>query len=402
MAIPRSRSYTGPILFSIGFRPFFLLAALWAAVAIPLWLLIYAGQSALPIALAPAVWHVHEMIFGYGAAVVAGFLLTAIPNWTARPPVQGGLLVLLVLLWGVGRLAVLFPSQIGGAGVAAILDLAFPVVFLCVAAREIGAARNWRNLPIVGVLGLLFLGNLLVHLEALGLTATAALGNRLGVATLLMLISLIGGRVIPAFTRNWLVKAQPAAAAPAPFGMLDRIALVLTGLALVLWVLLPDEVISSWGELAAGIALAIRLGRWQGRATWREPLLWVLHLGYGWLALGFLLLALDGFVPLLPPTAALHALTIGAIGTMTLAMMTRVSLGHTGRALTAGHGTTSLYALVTIAAILRLIAPLAGGQYLFVLSLSGAAWCGAFGLYLLLYCRPLISPRLKPAEARPG
>lgn len=400
MPIPRYRSYAGPALFSAGFRPFFLLGALWAAVAIPLWLAVFAGRSDLPTMLAPAVWHVHEMVFGYGAAIVAGFLLTAIPNWTGRLPLQGGPLMVLVLLWAAGRAAVLCSAPIG-APAAALLDLAFPVLFLAVVAREILAGRNWRNLPMLGALALLFLGNLLVHLEVLGLTETAALGNRLGVATLLMLISFVGGRVVPSFTRNWLAKARPDVSEPAPFGTVDRIALALTGLALALWVALPESVTASAAELAAGLALALRLARWQGGATGREPLLSILHVGYGWLALGLVLLAVNGVAPLLPPTTALHALTVGGIGTVTLAMMTRVSLGHTGRTLTAGRGTQSIYGLVTLAALLRLLAPLGGGEYLLLLSLAGAAWCGAFGLFLLLYVGALSQPRVKAEAKRP-
>jgi len=397
MAIPRYQPIAGPAVLSAGFRPFFLLGALWGATAIPLWLIVYGGSSALPTALDPTVWHVHEMVFGYGAAIVAGFLLTAIANWTGRPPLQGGPLAALVLLWAIGRAAVLLSAWIGASG-AALLDLAFPAVFLGVVAREILAGRNWRNLPMLVALTLLLLGNLLVHLEALGLAATAAAGNRLGVATLLMLISFVGGRIIPSFTRNWLAKIRPDASEPSPFGVLDRLALSLTGLALVLWVALPDEAPANWAALAAGLALGIRLLRWQGRATLREPLVWILHLGYGWLALGFLLQAVNGFVPLLPPTTALHALTVGGIGTMTLAMMTRVSLGHTGRPLTADAATVAIYSAVTLAALLRLLAPLGGSQYLLLLSLAGAAWSGAFGIFIVFYFRPLTRPRVKPAK----
>ena len=242
---------------------------------------------------------------------------------------------------------------------------------------------------------LLLVGNSLVHLDAIGIAATAELGNRIGIATLLMLISLVGGRIIPSFTRNWLAKEQPDIAPPAPFGVIDRAVLVIVALALVIWVIAPASVVASWVELAAGIAVALRLARWQWQATLREPLLWILHLGHGWLALGFLLLALNGLVPLLPQTTALHALTAGAIGTMTLAVMTRASLGHTGRALVAGRGTTTIYVLITLAALLRLLAPLGGTHYVLLLSSAGAAWSGAFGLFVLLYARPLALPRLK-------
>lgn len=294
-AIPRYRAQSGAAILSAGFRPFFLAAAGWAALAVPLWLMLFSGEAAIPSALPPAVWHVHEMVFGYGAAVVAGFLLTAIPNWTGRMPLQGVPLALLVLLWGVGRLAVLSSAGIG-VETAAVLDLAFPLTFLAVVAREILAGHNWRNLPMLAALALLLLGNLLVHLDALELIPTAQLGDRLGVATLLMLISFVGGRIVPSFTRNWLAKQHPEISPPAPFAVFDRVVLATTAAALTLWVAAPESAAAYWFELAAGLALAMRLARWRGQATLREPLLWVLHLGYGWLALGLLLLALDAFI----------------------------------------------------------------------------------------------------------
>ena len=393
MPIPRYRSHAGPALLSAGFRPFFLGAAIWAALAVPLWLAVFAGKVEVPSALAPTTWHVHEMVFGYAAATVAGFLLTAIPNWTGRLPLQGGPLVGLVLLWLIGRVAVLASARLGGAGVAAVADLAFPVVFLAVVAREIVVGKNWRNLPMVGALTLLAAGNLMVHAEALGWRQSAAAGNRLGVATLLMLITLIGGRIVPSFTRNWLVKALPGATLPAPFDAFDRVVMALTALALVVWVAWPDGPVAAPAELLAGVALAARLARWRGGGTWREPLVLVLHLGYGWLALGFILLGASAYVSWLPPTAALHALTAGAVGSMTLAVMTRATLGHTGRTLAAGHGTVTIYALVTLAALLRVLAPLGAGNYLVVLWLAGAAWSGAFGLFAVLYGPALARPR---------
>jgi uncharacterized protein involved in response to NO len=382
--VPRYRKEAGPILLSAGFRPFFLLAALWSALAVPLWLAVFLGRGDLPSVLPPAVWHVHEMIFGFAAATVAGFLLTAIPNWTGRMPLQGGPLAGLVLLWAAGRVAVLASATIGAAA-AAGLDLAFPIAFLAIVAREIVAGRNWRNLPMLGALSLLLAGNLLVHLDAVGIAATAALGNRIGLATLLLLISFVGGRIIPSFTRNWFAKERPDSAAPAVFDAFDRAVLAITALALIVWAGTPDAMAAPFLELAAGCALAIRLARWRGAATVREPLVWILHFGYFWLALGFVLLALSDVVAILPRTAALHALTAGAIGTMTLAVMTRATLGHTGRPLLAGRGTTVIYVLVTLAAALRLLVPFAGGQTLVVLGLAGAAWSSAFLLFALLY-----------------
>ncbi|MBV1699688.1 MAG: NnrS family protein [Hyphomicrobiales bacterium] len=400
MAIPRYRRQDGPAFLSAGFRPFFLLAAFWAAVAIPIWLIVLTGQYQLPSKLSPVVWHVHEMIFGYGAAVVAGFLLTAIPNWTGRMPLQDGPLVLLLALWMAGRFAVMFSAALGAQSVA-VLDLAFPAVFAIAVAREIVAGGNWRNLPMLAALLLLLAGNLLVHLGALGVAPTAEIGNRIGVATLLLLISLIGGRIIPSFTRNWLAKARPQISAPATFGAVDRAALAIVALTLAVWAYQPNFAVAAWLELLAGLTVGLRLARWRGHATLREPLVTILHIGYGWLALGFLLLAANHFVPILPPTAALHAFTVGAIGTMTLAVMTRASLGHTGRPVTAGRGTTTIYALVTIAAVVRLIAPLGGAHYILLLAVAGAAWSGAFGLFVLLYAKALALPRARDGVGQP-
>jgi len=394
-AIPRYRAHRGLALFSTGFRPFFLLSAFWAAVAIPLWLAFLTGAIPAPTALPPLYWHVHEMVFGYAAATVTGFLLTAIPNWTGRMPLQGPPLMALAALWLAGRLAVMASGSIG-APVAALVDLLFPFAFACVIAREIVAGRNWRNLPMVAALALLFAGDLLVHLDALGIAATAELGNRLGLATLLLLITLVGGRVIPSFTHNWLAKNRPGVV-PAAFGAIDRVALAATAAALALWVAVPDTALAAWAALAAGLALALRLARWQGYRTAAEPLVLILHLGYGWLALGFVLLGLNHFLPMLPQTAALHALTVGAIGTMTLAVMTRASLGHTGRPLVAGLGTTTIYALITAAALLRLAAALGGSAELPLLWLAGAAWSGAFGLFFVLYFPALAAPRITGA-----
>jgi uncharacterized protein involved in response to NO len=399
-AIPRYRSHAGPVILSTGFRPFFLGASIWAAVAIPLWLGAYAEGLALPTKVAPAIWHAHEMVFGYAAATVAGFLLTAIPNWTGQMPLQGGALATLVLLWVIGRLGVLFSDEIG-APASAVADLCFPAVFLAVVAREILASKNWRNLPMLSALSLLLLGNLLVHLDALDLADTAELGNRLGLVTLLMLISLVGGRIVPSFTRNWLTKARPEVAPPVPAGRFDLAALVVTGLALLSWTIAPDAAVMPWAALAAGIALALRLSRWRGLHTVPEPLLLILHVGYGWLALGLLLVGLNGLTDMLPATTALHALTVGAVGTMTLAVMTRASLGHTGRPLSAGPVTKTIYGLITVAALLRILSPLTGNRIDLALWLAGAAWSCAFGLFAVFYGLVLMRPRVRNGTTRP-
>jgi uncharacterized protein involved in response to NO len=399
-AIPRYRPHFGPVVLSAGFRPFFLAAALWAALAVPLWLAAYTEGLVLPTRLAPWVWHAHEMIFGFAAASIAGFLLTAIPNWTGRLPLQGPPLAMLVLLWALGRIGVLISAGIG-APIAAMADLCFPLAFLAVVAREILAGKNWRNLPIVSALSLLFVGNLLVHLDALGLADTAELGNRIGMMTVLMLISLVGGRIIPSFTGNWLAKYRPQIEAPVPEGRFDLVVMAGTGVALATWAIAPDAAATPWVLAAAGIAIALRLSRWRGLRTAREPLLLILHLGYAWLPIGLLLLALDSIFEIVPPAAALHALTVGAIGTMTLAVMTRASLGHTGHPLSAGPITKAAYFLVTSAAVLRVLSPLVGEQAEAALWLAGACWTGAFGLFAIFYGRILVRPRLRGEASAP-
>lgn len=359
-------------LWSAGFRPFFLLAAIWAALAVPVWLAVYVHGYALPAVLPAIYWHAHEMVYGYGLAAVAGFLLTAIPNWTGRLPVRGAPLAGLAALWLLGRIAAFTPAP--------WLDLAFPLALMAVVAREVARARNFHNLPVVAILGVLFAGNLLAQVHALGIAYTAALGNRIGVATLLLLIALIGGRIVPSFTRNWMARELPDARPPAPHSALDWACLLLGLCGLAAWVVAPDSPFSFGLEIAGGVALGVRLARWRGLATVREPLLFVLHAGYGWLAAGLAFAGANGFLGWMPAGAPLHALTVGAIGTMTLAVMTRASLGHTGRALTAGAGTVAIYVLVSLAALLRVSA-----QTPTMTSLAGLAWAAAFALFAILY-----------------
>jgi uncharacterized protein involved in response to NO len=399
-AIPRYRPHVGPAVLSAGFRPFFLVAATWAALAVPLWLAAYTEGLVLPTGLAPGVWHAHEMVFGFAAASVAGFLLTAIPNWTGRLPLQGLPLAMLVLLWALGRIGVLISAKIG-APAAALADLCFPFSFLAVVAREILAGKNWRNLPMVGALLLLFAGNLLVHLDALGIADTGELGNRIGIVTLLMLISLVGGRIIPSFTRNWLAKFRPVARAPVPVGRFDLAVPAGTAVALVVWAAAPEAAATTWLLAVAGVAVALRLSRWRGLRTAPEPLLLILHVGYAWLALGLLLLGFNGIFEFAPPAAALHVLTVGAIGTMTLAVMTRASLGHTGYPLSAGPVTKAIYLLVTLAALLRVLSPLAGQRAQIVLWLAAATWTGAFGLFAIFYGRILVRPQIRSEALAP-
>ena len=391
LTIHERRPEAGIAFFSAGFRPFFLLGAIWAAIAVPVWLAAYVHGYVLPGALPAMTWHAHEMIYGYAVAAVTGFLLTAIPNWTGRLPIRGVPLAALATLWLAGRIALLAGAAIGPE-LAAAIDLSFLFMLIVLVAREVTAAENFHNLPVVAVLGLLFAGNVLVHLHALDIAYTSAIGNRIGVATLVLLISLIGGRIIPSFTRNWLVKNRPEVAVPAPHDGLDTACLLVVVAGLVAWVAPPSAKVSAALAIAGAVAAATRLSRWRGLATVREPLLFVLHVGYAWVAIGLALLGLNGFFEWAPPGAPLHALTVGAIGTMTLAVMTRASLGHSGRPLTTGRGTSAIYLLVTLAALLRVSAPFTSSVAEFT-AFAGLAWSAAFGLFAILYAPILIRKR---------
>ncbi|HBC06594.1 MAG TPA: short-chain dehydrogenase [Rhodospirillaceae bacterium] len=382
-AIPRYADWSGPALFSQGFRPFFLAAGLSAVVYVALWVAVLSGDIAVRTVFPAVQWHAHEMTFGVIAAVVTGFLLTAIPNWTGRMPLQGWGLIALFGLWLAGRAAVAY-SAVLGVLPAAVIDGAFLPVLMAVALREILAGRNWRNLPVVGAVGVLAVANGLVHAEAAGVVLPDGIGARLGVAVIVMLICLVGGRIIPSFTGNWLAKNRPDIARPAPFGGFDRGVLLATLVALAGWVAVPDHVVTAYVLLAAGGLHVIRLGRWKGAACLRDPLVWSLHAGYIWIPVGLLLMGAAGFADDIPQTAGLHALTAGAMGGMVLAVMTRATLGHTGRALAADSATAAVYIFVFLAAATRVLAPFTGDYHL-MLTLSGGLWCAAFALFVTRY-----------------
>jgi uncharacterized protein involved in response to NO len=382
MAIPRYRSATWWPLLSAGFRPFFLLAGLWACLAMLLWLAMLGGLVDLPTAFAPVEWHFHEMLFGFVIAAIAGFLLTAIPNWTGRLPLQGWPLATLVGLWILGRVAVAFSAWIG-AMIAAICDLAFLLVFTFVVAREIIAGRNWRNLPVLLALALLTVANALLHSGVFDLVEAEEIGKRLAISVITMLISLVGGRIIPSFTTNWL-RRRGEDELPAPFDGADKFALTINGLALVVWTSMGLTVVSGISLILAAVVQAFRLARWRGEATGQEPLLWILHVGYGWLPLGLFLLGTSAWFPYLV-TTAIHVLTVGAMGTMILAVMTRATLGHTKRPLVAGRGTLWIYILMPIATAARGLAPYLNVDYGAVLGFAGICWIAAYALFVFLY-----------------
>ena len=380
MAILRSRSTETWPLLSAGFRPFFMAAGLWACVSMATWLLVLRGLIDLPTIWAPVTWH----LFGFVGAAIAGFLLTAIPNWTGRLPIQGWPLGSLVLLWILGRIAVAI-SAWTGAPFAIVADLAFLTVFAFVVGREIVGGRNWRNVPVVIAVVLLIAANAMIHAGAFDYPGWEAAGKRLAISVVVMLIALIGGRIIPSFTTNWL-RLQKKTLFPVPFGAFDQATLAVSALALGAWAAFGVNALSGGALIVAAAAHAVRLARWRGGATLREPLLWILHVGYAWLPVGLLLLGSAAWFPTLA-TTALHALTVGAVGTMILAVMTRATLGHSRQDLTAGHGTVAVYVLVLAAAISRVVAPSLDTHYGVVVEIAGVAWIAAFGLFLVLYIR---------------
>lgn len=374
-------------VFDQGFRPFFLLAGLWGGLTVPLWLASYGGIVEIASVYGDRNWHAHELLFGYAATAVAGFLLTAIPNWTGRLPVRGWPLAALAGIWVAGRIAILSAEMIGLVA-AAIIDLAFLGALIAIALREIIRGRNWRNLVVIGFVTLLFMANTLFHVSVAG-GSEPDLALRMAIATLIMLIVLIGGRIVPSFTRNWL--AKQGGKLPASFGRIDRIAMTASALAIIAWVTMPSAVSTAVLAAVASLALMFRLARWRGWTTFREPLLLVLHLGYLFVPLGFLAIAAGPWTSV-PLGSVVHLWTVGAIGTMTLAVMTRASLGHTGRMLTASSVTTALYAAMIGAALLRALAPVTP-VHAELLLVSAAAWSAALLGFAIAFWPVLTGPR---------
>jgi uncharacterized protein involved in response to NO len=377
--------YSGPALFSYGFRPFFLLAGLFALLVVPLWMAVWSGFVALSGPFSPVDWHIHEMLFGYTSAVIAGFLFTAIPNWTGRLPTRGWPLMVLAALWALGRIAVA-----GGLGLSPvqvmILDCAFMALIGAMVVVEIVAGRNWSNLKVVAPVLFYLAANVTFHWEVMA-QGQAAFGRRLGFAMVVLLILLIGGRIIPSFTRNWLVKRGPGPL-PAPFGRFDAASLAATLMALLLWVALPHAAVSAIGLMLAALVQAVRLSRWLGWRTVASPLLVMLHLAFAFLPCGLFALGLAG-LDVVPSAIGLHLLGIGGIGGMTLAVMMRASLGHTGRVPEVGPMLATAFACVALSALVRVIATDATGLWL-----AAALWVAGFAGFLVRY-----SPILASANA---
>ncbi len=386
---PARPPYSGPALFSYGFRPLFLAAGLFAALVVPLWMLVWSGDIAVSGPFLPLDWHIHEMLFGYTSAVIAGFLFTAVPNWTGRMPTRGWPLMALAALWLAGRLAVSGVVALPPIAVL-VIDCAFMLAIGAMVAAEIVAGRNWGNLKVV-VPVLVYLGaNVTFHLEAAS-TGSADHGRRLGFAMVVLLILLIGGRIIPSFTRNWLAKRSPnPGPLPVPFNRFDGATLLFTLAALLVWVARPDGPVAGAALVLAGALQAVRLARWRGWRVWSDPLVLMLHLAFAFLPAGLAALGLAA-LGLLAPATGFHLLGIGGIGGMTLAVMMRASLGHTGRELRAGPVLTLGFCAVALAALARVSLAFPTGLWL-----AAGLWTLGFSLFVWR-CAPVLT---RPNAAR--
>ncbi|MCC6646494.1 MAG: NnrS family protein [Polyangiaceae bacterium] len=382
-------------LLAKGFRLFFLLAGAHAVLMLPAWLLTISSKIAPAPHFQPMIWHAHEMLFGFSTAVVAGFLLTAVANWTNRETLVGAPLAAAGAVWLAGRVVMTAPTPLPGWAIAAV-DLAFLPLLAAAIARPIVAAKNHRNLVMVGLLTALWLSNLALHLDALGVVPGArdrALALALDAVVLMMIV--MAGRVLPMFTRNGAGRPE-VAGRPG----LDRAAVAAMLLTMVADVAVADQRVG--GALAALTAalVAARTWGWGARHTARVPLLWILHVGHAWIVVGLAMRAAFALGGLVSPVLATHALTVGAIGCLTLGMMSRVSLGHTGRPILATRAMSASFVLLVAAALARVVTPIVAERaYRASVHAAGGLWTAAFGLFVLATGPLLLAPRV---DGKPG
>jgi uncharacterized protein involved in response to NO len=381
---------TGFALWNLGFRPFYLLASIFASSSILLWICQYGGQLPAIYLRSPA-WHGHEMLFGYTMAVLAGFLLTAVANWTGKPTPSGPGLIALAALWVAGRVLVLTPY----ATAAAIANVAFPLALAIGIGKAVVQSRNRRNYFFLGLLLLLGFAVLAFHLSHLGLLPWPERASlQTGLDVILFIMAVIGGRVIPMFTNNGIPGAQ-ATRHP----LVEKFALVGVLVLLGVDVLPVPTLVVAVLALLVALAHAVRLYLWQPWRTGGAPLVWVLHVAYGWIVVYLVLRGLAE-IGVVGQLFAVHALTVGAIGGMTIGMMTRTARGHTGRPLSADGFETACFVLVALAAMIRVFGGmLLPGVYLTTVVVSGLCWSAAFGIYAVRYWPILSRGRL---DGKPG
>ncbi|MDP1663548.1 MAG: NnrS family protein [Methylobacter sp.] len=376
-------------LFALGFRAFFALAGLAALILIVFWNAIFNGTLTSEHYYPNNYWHAHEMLLGYAVAVIAGFLLTAVKNWTGKPTVTGDQLASLCLLWLYGRILPFYAGVLPDALIA-LVDFSFLPVLTYQVSKPIIQAKQFKNLFFIGLLLLLALGNGLIHAEMLGLQEnTATIGIQLVVATIIILILIIAGRVFPFFTERGipgtLIIRSP---------LLDSLSVASAVIVFALQIAGISGTLLALAALAAVIVNIARLAGWYVQRVMYVPMLWVLYAGYGWVILGFMLTVLSAYSVVMP-SLALHAFTLGGIGVLTLGMMARVSLGHTGRALKASNAIAIAFVLINVAALFRVLLPIAmPGWYENLIYVSTLCWLAAFSLFVFVYAPILTSARI--------
>ncbi len=389
-----SAAPAGFALFALGFRPFFLMAGTFAALLMAIWAPAFVANLNLVNYYGMSGWHSHEMIFGYTTAVIAGFLLTAVRNWTEMETPKGLPLAALTALWLIGRILPFFPGALP-RWLIALADLAFLpalAVFLAIPLLRSGQKRNLFFLPLLGALAL---ADLLVHLELFGVAnGSARAGIFLGLDLIVLLIVIMAGRVIPFFTERAL-----AGVSPRRWQSVEWFSISTVIAFLIAELLVPDSLLSGVLAAMAGVGNGVRLAGWYTKRFWSVPLLWVLHLGYAWVVVGFCVKAL-GAAGLVASQFTVHAFTVGGIGVLTLGMMARVSLGHAGRPLKVAIPTVFAFALINLAAAIRGVLPIFFPQWFSqLIAISGSLWILSFLIFLFIYTPILISPRI---DGRPG
>jgi len=388
---PVYRGHGDSVFFASGFRPFFLFSALWALVAVPLWLAVNGAVVDLPIRFPAVVWHGHEMVFGFAGAAIGGFLLTAVPNWTDGTTVSGRPLMLLFALWLAGRV-VMLTSGLLPLAVVAVVELSYLPVLAVMLAGPLLRARKMRNIAFLPILAALWLCDAWVM-------AGGAEAVRVAIVVVLVMIAVVGGRIVPSFTANWL-RMQGRPVEVRSFAWVEKGgAAASVAVAGLLSVALPDSPVTAAALFAAAAIHGLRLSGWHGLKALGNPLLWVMHLGYAWLVLGLALSGLACLWPALPATAALHALTAGCAATMVIAVMSRAALGHSGRPLEASRLTVLAFVLVSLGALFRVAAPLAGEAVTTVIHVGGCLWALAWLLFAVVHLPIVLRPR---ADGRPG
>ena len=373
-------------LLRLGFRPFYLAAALLACLSVPVWVAVFLGHARLDLPISPLLWHAHEMLFGFAAGVIVGFLLTAVKAWTGLPTPRGALLGALALLWLAARLAAVTAPYV----VYAVLDVALLPLVAGILLRVLLKSGNKRNIPLISILVLMSFANLAFHLAAMGVIDMSPLSPLYaGLALIVMIECVMTGRVVPMFTKSVTPGLVITVSRRFELGTL-----AVTALALALWVFAPAGPWTLVACVLAAVAHAVRLWKWHPLVTRKRPILWILHASYAWIAVGFALLAMAqmGWVA---ASAAVHAFAVGTTGGLIIGMMTRTARGHTGRPLQASRAEVLAYALVMGAAVLRVLLPIAVPQwYGMALAFAAAAWCVAFAIYLVIYTPWLAQTRL--------